>query len=56
MCDKAFLLLEENFQDFEEIIHINFIEDIVPKFILIIINNTVSRKSRIVLKQIVKNK
>jgi hypothetical protein len=49
MCDKAFVLLEEELPENEEIMYINFIEDIVPKFIIMIINDTKDKKSRIVL-------
>lgn len=50
MCDRAFVLLEEELPDYEEIVYINFIEDIVPKFIIMIVNNTKDKKSRIVLQ------
>lgn len=54
MCDKAYLLLEEELADHDEIVYLNFIEDIVPKFIILIVNDTRAKKSRIMLQQIVK--
>ena len=56
MCDKAFVMLEEELPDHETLVYINFIEDIVPKFLIMIINDTKAMKSRIVLQQIIKTK
>ena len=39
MSDKCHELLHEMVQPYEEIIYINFIEDVVPKYLFVIINN-----------------
>lgn len=54
MCDKAYLLLEEELAEHDEIVYLNFLEDIVPKFIILIVNDTSAKKSRIMVQQIVK--
>lgn len=50
MCDRAFVLLEEELPETQEIVYINFIEDIVPKFIFMIVNDLKEKKSTIVLQ------
>jgi len=55
MFSSSVILLEETLPDHEEIAFISFLEDIVPKYIILIINDTKVKSSRLYLKQIKKN-
>ena len=55
MCQSTYVLFEEQLPENLEIAFINFIEDINPKYLLVIINDTLTSTSSLYLKQIVKN-
>ena len=55
MSDKYYELLHEELDEGEEIVYINFIEDIVPKYLFVIINNTETKESFLHIKFIKKN-
>ena len=55
MSDVSYELLHHQLSSDEEIKYIDFIEDIVPKYLFMIVNNTVKKESYLYIKLICKN-
>mmetsp|Transcript_29651 Transcript_29651/g.45196 ORF Transcript_29651/g.45196 Transcript_29651/m.45196 type:complete len:135 (-) Transcript_29651:1629-2033(-) len=56
MSDSSFELYSEKLCDHLEVKFIDFIEDVVPKYLLMVINDSRDRKSYLYVKHLVKNK
>jgi len=54
--DVSYELLHQQLSSDEEIKYADFIEDIVPKYLFMIVNNTTKRESYLYIKLICKNK
>jgi hypothetical protein len=55
MTDNSYLLAEETLPDNMEVKYINFIEDVVPKYLFLIANDTENMISYLYIKFITKN-
>ena len=55
MSDASYELLNHQLSCEEEIKYVDFIEDIVPKYLFMIVNNTVKKESYLYIKLICKN-
>jgi len=50
MSDTTTILLEEEFPTGHEIMFIDFLEDTVPKYLFLIVNNTMTKTSNLFIK------
>ena len=55
LCETTCVLVEENLNPGEEIVYIDFLEDIVPKYLLMIVNDLKEQKSHLYIKHLIKN-
>ena len=53
--DENYELLCETLEDYEEIKYIDFIEDVVPKYLFMIVNDTKIKQSNLYIRLIKKN-
>ena len=53
--DENYELYCETLEDYEEIKYIDFIEDVVPKYLFMIVNDTKAKQSNLYIRLIKKN-